>query len=53
LGENDPARRFTNYKAQLYQSLADAFERDQIDGLTDDTTLGQLARGISRMLTPR
>jgi phage terminase large subunit len=43
LGENDPARRFTNYKAQLYQSLADAFERDQIEGLTDDATLGQLA----------
>ena len=43
LGENDPARRFTNYKAQLYQNLADAFERNQIDGLTDDATVGQLA----------
>jgi len=28
---------------QFYQNLADAFEHDQIDGLTDDETLGQLA----------
>ena len=43
LGENDPARRFVNYKAQLYQELADAFEHDQVDGLTDEATVGQLA----------
>jgi phage terminase large subunit len=43
LRENDPLRRFVNQKAQFYQILADAFERDQIDGLTDETTIGQLA----------
>jgi phage terminase large subunit len=43
LGENDPARRFVNLKACFYQGLADAFERDQVEGLTDDTTVGQLA----------
>jgi hypothetical protein len=43
LGENDPARRFVNQKACFYQSLADAFERDQVDGLTDEETIGQLA----------
>lgn len=42
-GENDPARRFTNQRALFYQTLADAFERDQIDGLTDELTFGQLA----------
>jgi hypothetical protein len=41
--ENDPVKRFANQKAQFYQSLADAFEHDQIDGLTDDATIGQLA----------
>jgi choline dehydrogenase-like flavoprotein len=41
--ENDPVKRFANQKAQFYQSLADAFEHDQIDGLTDDETIGQLA----------
>jgi len=41
--ENDPARRFVNLKASFYQGLADIFERDQIDGLTDETTVGQLA----------
>jgi hypothetical protein len=30
-------------KARLYQNLADAFERDEIDGLSDETTIGQLA----------
>ena len=40
--ENDPARRFTNERALFYQTLADAFERDQIDGLTDEVTIGQL-----------
>ena len=43
LGENDPARRFVNQKAQFYQMLADAFECDQIEGLTDEATIGQLA----------
>jgi hypothetical protein len=43
LGENDPARRFANQKAQFYQTLADAFERDQVEGLSDETTIGQLA----------
>jgi hypothetical protein len=43
LGENDPARRFINLKACFYQALADAFERDQVEGLVDDATIGQLA----------
>ena len=42
-GENDPARRFVNLRASFYQALADAFERDQVEGLTDETTIGQLA----------
>jgi hypothetical protein len=41
--ENDPSKRFANQKAQFYQTLADAFEHDQIDFLTDDETIGQLA----------
>ena len=41
--ENDPARRFLNLKASFYQALADAFEHDQVEGLTDETTMGQLA----------
>ncbi len=49
LRENDPARRFVNLKACFYQALADAFERDQVDGLTDEETIGQLA-GIRREL---
>lgn len=44
LGENDPARRFVNLKACFYQELADAFERDQVEGLVDEATIGQLAR---------
>jgi phage terminase large subunit len=32
--ENDPAKRFVNLKGQFYQTLADAFEHDQIEGLT-------------------
>lgn len=40
---NDPARRFVNQKACNYQELADAFEKDQVDGLTDEKTIGQLA----------
>jgi hypothetical protein len=43
LGENDPARRFVNLKACYYQALADALERDEVEGLVDDTTMGQLA----------
>ena len=42
-GRNDPAGRFVNLKAQYYQELADAFERDEIQGLRDDVTIGQLA----------
>jgi phage terminase large subunit len=42
-GENDPGKRFVNLKAQFYKTLADAFEHDQIEGLTDDETIGQLA----------
>jgi hypothetical protein len=43
LGDDDPARRFVNRKAQYYQSLANAFERDLIEGLTDEATIGQLS----------
>jgi hypothetical protein len=43
LREQNPNSRFTNEKARFYQNLADAFERDEIDGLTDDETIGQLA----------
>jgi hypothetical protein len=42
-GEDDPARRFVNLKAQYYHQLADALERDEIQGLRDDATIGQLA----------
>jgi phage terminase large subunit len=42
-GENDPTRRFVNLRACYYQALADAFERNQVEGLTDETTIGQLA----------
>ena len=41
--QKDPAQRFVNLKACFYQALADAFERDQIEGLTDEATIGQLA----------
>jgi hypothetical protein len=41
--ENDPAKRFVNRKAYFYQNLADAFERDEIEGLTDAVTISQLA----------
>ncbi len=43
LGENDPAKRFVNQRACGYQTLADALERDQLDGLTDEETIAQLA----------
>jgi phage terminase large subunit len=42
-GVNDPAQRFANLKARYYQELADAFERNQVDGLTDEETMGQLS----------
>src|SRR5208282_4828332 len=32
-----------NLKACYYQIVADALERDQVYGLTDETTIGQLA----------
>jgi hypothetical protein len=40
LGENDPATRLVNLKACFYQALADAFERDQVEELRDETTIG-------------
>jgi hypothetical protein len=43
LRERDPAQRFVNEKARFYQELADALERDQVEGLQDDATIGQLA----------
>jgi phage terminase large subunit len=43
LGANDPAQRFVNLKASYYQNVADTLERDQLYGLTDETTIGQLA----------
>jgi hypothetical protein len=49
--ENDLAKRFVNLKAYYYQNLADAFERDQIEGLTDDVTISQLA-GILYEIDP-
>jgi phage terminase large subunit len=42
-GSNNPAERFANQKARFYQTLADAFEGDEIEGLTDEATIGQLA----------
>jgi hypothetical protein len=42
-GESDPARRFLNLRACFYQELADAFERDHVEGLIDQTTIGQFA----------
>jgi hypothetical protein len=36
LGESDPAKRFVNEKARVYQVLADALEHDQLDGLADE-----------------
>jgi phage terminase large subunit len=49
LRDNDPAKRFVNLKAFAYQSLADLLERDQVDRLTDEETIVQLA-GIRREL---
>jgi hypothetical protein len=44
LDSHDPAARFANEKARLYQNLADAFEHDQVEGLSDDETIAQLSR---------
>jgi phage terminase large subunit len=52
LRADDPALRFFNQKAQLYQRVADLLEHDGLDGLTDDTTIGQLA-GILYETDPR
>jgi phage terminase large subunit len=43
LGEDDPSRRFLNLRACYYKELADAFKHDLVDGLTDETTIAQLA----------
>jgi phage terminase large subunit len=51
-GRNDPSPRFFNQKAQFYQHIADLLERDAIDGLRDEMTIGQLA-GILYELDPR
>jgi hypothetical protein len=40
---NDPAQRFVNLKACFFQALADAFERDQVEGLTDEDAIDQLS----------
>jgi hypothetical protein len=42
-GVNDPAQRFVNLKTCFYQPLADGFERNQVEGLTDEDTIGQLS----------
>jgi hypothetical protein len=47
LGVNDPDQRFVNQKALFYQGLADALERDQVVGLTDEETIGQLSGILS------
>ncbi len=47
----DPALRFVNQKAQMYQQISDLLEREQLDGLSDDTTIGQLA-GIIYEIDP-
>jgi len=43
LKQENPRVRFVNLKAQYYQNVADSFERDEVEGLTDSKTLGQLA----------
>ena len=50
MGDNDPARRFVNLRACYYQSLADAFERDQVEGLIDEKTIGQLSGTCMRWI---
>ena len=43
MAKTNPAERFANLKAHYYQTLADLLERDEIEGLTDETTIAQLA----------
>jgi hypothetical protein len=43
MGENDPTRRFVNLKVCFYQTLADAFENDLVEGLVDEETIGPLS----------
>jgi hypothetical protein len=38
-----PGPAFSQPESGFYQALADAFEHDQIEALTDETTIGQLA----------
>ena len=52
LRENNLAVRFFNRKAHYYQTLADSFQHDEIDGLIDDATIGQLA-GILYEIDPK
>ena len=42
-GPDDPSLRFFNFRAQCYQRMADLLQRDELDGLRDATTIGQLA----------
>ena len=42
-GPDDPSLRFFNLRAQYYQHVADLLQRDELDGLRDATTIGQLA----------
>jgi hypothetical protein len=42
------AARFANEKARRYQNLADAFERDLVEGLTDDETIAQAVASAVR-----
>jgi len=43
MANRNPAERFANLKAQYYQTLAHLLERDEIEGLTDETTVAQLS----------
>jgi hypothetical protein len=43
MGENDPTRRVVNLKVCFYQTLADAFENDLVEGLVDEETIGPLS----------
>lgn len=52
LHENNLGVPFFNRKAHYYQTLADSFQHDEIDGLIDDTTIGQLA-GILYQIDPK
>ena len=41
--ENDPTRRFVNLKVCFYQTLADVFEKNLVEGLVDEETIGPLS----------